>query len=153
MRYEVKNYEAYIKAIPKERVEPIKTLRKTILNHLPEGFVEDFQYDMIAFVVPLKLYPAGYHVTKGMPLPFISIASQKHTINLYHSGIYGNKQVHDWFVSTYQKICHHKPNMGKSCIRFKDINQDVLTVVGELAEKMTVKAVIDMYESRKKGNA
>lgn len=79
--------DEYILELPLERQEPMQKLRNTITNHLPKGFVETMQYGMVSYVVPHSLYPAGYHCKTADPLPFLSFASQKNSINLYHMGI------------------------------------------------------------------
>jgi len=148
MRYDVETIDQYLKVIPKDRLKSINQLRKIIKKHLPKGFEEVLQYQMISYVIPLKTYPKGYHVTPNTPLSFISIASQKHTINLYHSGIYANEELYDWFNQTYISYFGKKPNMGKSCIRFKEINEKTLSLIALLCEKMTVNDMIDLYENK-----
>jgi hypothetical protein len=151
MNYEVTSIKEYMEAIPEERKESVEQLRETIKKNLPKGFDEVFQYQMISYVVPLSTYPKGYHVEKNTPLAFLSLASQKRTINLYHSGVYAKKELHDWFVDEYQRLFSKKPNMGKSCIRFQKVNEDVLTLVGDLVSKMSVSEYIKLYEdSRRK---
>ena len=103
---------------------------------------------MIGFVVPHKLYPAGYHVDPKLPLPFIHIASQKNFIAVYHSGIYADNEIHEWFVGEYPKHCKTKLDMGKSCIRFKKTDKIPFELIGELATKLTPKQWINIYEKR-----
>ena len=67
----------------------------------------------------------------------MNIASQKNSINLYHMGIYANKELLDWFVGEYPTHCKTKLDMGKSCIRFKKMDQIPYDLIGELASKMT----------------
>lgn len=148
MRYDAKTIKEYLEMIPYERREPIQKLRSALQSHLPVGFSEELQYGMIAFVVPLTTYPKGYHAKKNTPLPFISIASQKHTINLYHGGIYNDSKLKMWFVKRYQTLFGRKPNMGQSCIRFKTVDDLTIQLVEELASKMTVEDVINFYENR-----
>jgi len=148
MTYDVETVKDYLEAIPDERVEPINRLRQAIKNHLPDGFEETIEYGMIAYVVPLKRYPKGYHAKKNTPLPFISLASQKKTINLYHHGLYARQDLHDWFMSEYLSLFQRKPDMGKSCIRFKNVDARVIKLVSELAKKMTVEDVIQVYENK-----
>jgi hypothetical protein len=105
---------------------------------------------MPSFVVPKSLYPAGYHCTPSEPLPFISIASQKNFIALYHMGIYAQPQLHDWFVSEYPNHCKSKLDMGKSCIRFKKPQEIPYNLLAELFTKMSPQAWIDLYESNLK---
>ncbi|WP_378180623.1 DUF1801 domain-containing protein [Aquimarina sp. SS2-1] len=147
MQYKATTPDEYIEAIPEDRKEVMQNLRKTILNNLPEGYSEQITYGMIGYVVPHEIYPDGYHCDPKLPLPFMSIASQKNFIALYHSGIYANKELMDWFVCEYPKYVKTKLDMGKSCIRFKKIDQIPLKLIGELVTKLSVEAWIDMYET------
>ena len=146
MQYEASSPEDYIHQAPEERQVALKKLRKTITDHLPKGFQEVISYGMIGYVVPHTLYPDGYHCDPKTPLPFMSFASQKNSINLYHMGIYAKPEIHDWFVSEYPKHCKRKLVMGKSCIRCKKIEEIPFDLIGELCTKLTVDAWIDIYE-------
>ena len=150
MHYEATNVNDYINQIPEERKPAIEQLRNAISKNLPKGFEEGIQYGMIGYYVPHSLYPDGYHCAPNEPLPFMSFASQKHTINIYHMGMYAKKELLDWFVTEYPKHCNRKLDMGKSCIRFKKIEDIPYTLIGELATKMTVNQWITIYESRLK---
>ena len=136
----------YLKELPSERLDAFNTLRDTILKHIPKGFEECMNYGMIGYVVPHKLYPAGYHCDPKLPLPFVSIASQKNFIALYHMGIYANPELLNWFVAEYPKHCKTKLDMGKSCIRFKKPDDIPFKLIGELMKKITVKDWIELYE-------
>jgi len=103
---------------------------------------------MIGFVVPLSLYPNGYHVKKDTPLPFINIANQKNFIALYHMGLYANPLLMDWFVQEYPKHNKRKLDMGKSCIRFKKPEEIPFELITELVRKMNCKDWISCYESQ-----
>jgi len=59
---------------------------------------------MPGYVIPHSLYPPGYHCNPSDPLPFLSIASQKNSINLYHMGLYSDEKLLKWFLSEYAKI-------------------------------------------------
>ena len=141
-----KTPEDYIHELPAERAEHFNKLRETILKHLPKGFEECISYGMIGYVVPHKLYPPGYHCDPKVPLPFVSIASQKNFIALYHMGIYANPELLNWFVAEYPKHCKTKLDMGKSCIRFKKPDDIPYKLIGELLKKMSVKEWIALYE-------
>ncbi|MBO6585752.1 MAG: DUF1801 domain-containing protein [Gracilimonas sp.] len=138
--------EEYIQKIPEERKEPIKKLRSVISKNLPEGFKEQMSYGMIGYVVPHSLYPNGYHVAPELPLPFINIASQKNHIAVYHSGIYADDELMNWFKGEYPKHVKTKLDMGKSCIRFRNPDHIPYELIGELAGKMTPKEWIELYE-------
>ena len=147
MTYEANSPEEYIAQIPQERQQVFQKLAKTIADNLPTGFEEGMLYKMIGFYVPLTTYPDGYHCQPNTPLPFINIASQKNSINLYHSGIYAKKELLDWFVSEYPKHCKRKLDMGKSCIRFKKIEEIPFDLIAELCTKMDVQEWIAIYEN------
>ena len=147
MTSDAKTPEEYINALPSERKEAIAKLRNTILKNLPKGFSETMGYGMIGYVVPHSLYPAGYHCDPKLPLPFMSIASQKNFVAVYHMGIYANKALFDWFVNEYPNHAKRKLDMGKSCIRFKKIEEIPYDLIGTLAGKMTSQQWIDIYES------
>lgn len=150
MQYKATSVDDYIDQIPEERKEPVKKLRKTILENLPKGFEEGISYGMIGYYVPHSKYPDGYHCDPKLPLPFMSFASQKNSINLYHSGIYAKKELLDWFVTKYPKHCKQKLDMGKSCVRFKKIEDIPFGLIGELVKKMTADEWIDIYEKNVK---
>jgi len=147
MKIEAKNPTAYISKLPKERQAAFKTLRSTLLKNIPKGFKEVMSYGMIGYVVSLELYPNGYHCNPNLPLPFINIASQKNYIALYHMGMYANPNILDWFTLEYPKHCKYKLDIGKSCVRFKKMEDIPFQLIAELAQKMTVKQWIATYEN------
>jgi hypothetical protein len=142
--------EQYIENLPDERKAAIQMIREAIKTNLPAGFVETIGYGMLAYVVPHSLYPKGYHCDPKLPLPFMNLASQKNFIALYHMGIYADKTLFDWFQAEYPKHCKTKLDMGKSCIRFKKIDDIPYALIGELAGKMTVEAWIAKFEENLK---
>ncbi|WP_417290706.1 DUF1801 domain-containing protein [Corallibacter sp.] len=150
MQYKASSPEDYISQVPEERQDVLKTLRKTIKANLPKGFEEGIQYGMIGYYVPHSKYPDGYHCTPEEPLPFMSFASQKNSINLYHSGIYAVPEIHDWFVNEYPKYSKYKLDMGKSCVRFKRISDIPMELIAELCTKLTPDQWIDIYETNLK---
>ncbi|TNE34228.1 DUF1801 domain-containing protein [bacterium] len=151
MRIEANNPKDYISKLPEERKAAMTKLREVILENIPKGFEETMSYGMVGYVVPHSIYPDGYHCTPELPLPFISIASQKNFVALYHMGIYADKELHDWFVAEYPKYVKTKLDMGKSCIRFKKMETIPFDLISELCTKMTVKQWIELYENNLKG--
>jgi len=148
MQYEASSPEDYINQVPEERQQGLKKLRITILENLPIGFEEGIQYGMIGYYVPHGIYPDGYHCKPSEPLPFMSFASQKNSINIYHSGLYALPDLYEWFVSEFPKHSTCKLDMGKSCIRFKKVQDIPFKLIGELASKLTVKEWITVYENQ-----
>ncbi|MCZ8155873.1 MAG: DUF1801 domain-containing protein [Leptospira sp.] len=140
----------YINSLPEDRKVVMTQLRKMVQSNLPKGFAEVMSYGMLGYVVPHKLYPSGYHVNPKDPLPFLAIASQKNFIAIYHMGIYSDSKLLEWFTKEFPKHSSTKLDMGKSCIRFKKIDQIPLKLIGELVKKMTVKDWISLYEGQLK---
>ena len=147
MRYEANSPEDYISQLPEERKGPMTQLHNLIKDNMPEGLESGMGYGMPAYFVPKSIYPPGYHCKPFPPLPFINIASQKNFIALYHSGLYAKKELHDWFVAEYPKHAKYKLDMGKSCIRFKKMEDIPYDLIKELLGKMTVEEWITIYES------
>ena len=139
---------AYMKSLPDDRRNAMKTLRQVIKDNLPKGFKEVISYKMPGWVVPHSLYKLGYHCDPTLPLPFMSIASQKSHIAVYHMGIYADPKLLKWFTTNYAKSCTTKLDMGKSCIRFKKPETIPFELFGELATKMTPEAWIAAYEKQ-----
>ena len=150
MTIEAKTPDEYLEKLPKERKEVISKLRETVKNNLPRGFEECINYKMLGYVVPHSIYPNGYHCDPKLPLPFINIASQKNFVALYHMGIYANPELLDWFVVEYPKHVSTKLDMGKSCIRFKNINTIPYELIAALCQKMTPQEWVALYEKNTK---
>ena len=140
--------EAYLAELTEERQPIISKLRQVILDNLPEGFHEQMNYGMLGYVVPHSIYPEGYHCDTNLPLPFMSLASQKAHIGFYHMGIYANPELLEWFMSEYEKTdIKVKLNMGKSCVRFKKEAHIPYDLIGRLVAKVTPEQWIETYET------
>ena len=140
----------YIAALTEERQKAMKKLRKVLKQNLPKGFKETITYGMPGYVVPHSKYPDGYHCDPKLPVPFISMASQKNFIALYHMGLYANPKLLAWFKAQWPKHVSTKLDMGKSCIRFKKVEQIPYDLIAELAAKITVDDWIKLYDKNVK---
>lgn len=147
MKVTYKTPEDYISNLDEDRKISFSKLRNVILENLPNGFEEKIQYDMISYVVPKSIYPKGYHVNPEDDLAFLSIASQKNHIALYHMGIYMDEDLNDWFKSNYKIHVKTKLDMGKSCIRFKNTKNIPYNLIGELVSKMSLEEFVNLYEN------
>ena len=150
MKVKTSTIEEYLENIPIERKAVMQKLIDIINLNLPKGFAEQLNYGMPAWVVPHSLYPDGYHCTPELPLPFLSVASQKHFIALYHMGIYVDPELLEWFVSEFPKHAKKKLDMGKSCIRFKKMDDLPFDLIAELCSKMNPNNWIKLYEKHLK---
>lgn len=145
-----KTVEEILLNISADRAKAFQQLYEVIIQNLPEGFEAAISYGGLGYVVPHKIYPAGYHCKPSEPLPFAGIASQKNSINLYHMGIYSSAELLKWFAEEFPKHSKQKLDMGKSCIRFKKPDEIPFTLIGELMKKMSVKEWIHIYETNLK---
>ena len=146
MQYKAQSPEEYIDQLPEVRQPVISKIRNIINKKIPKGFNEQMSYGMLGWVVPHSLYPDGYHCDPKLPLPFMNLASQKNFVALYHSGIYAEPELYDWWVSEYPKHCKRKLDMGKSCVRFKSMYDIPYALIEELCTKMSSEDWIALYE-------
>lgn len=142
--------QEYLSALPAERKEAMTRLRDMVAQNLPEGFTESISNGLLSFGVPKSRYPAGYHANPEQPLPFVSLASQKNFIALYHMGLYGMPELLRWFQQEYPKHSSAKLDMGKSCVRFKKPEEIPYQLIGELMKKVSPEEWISCYESNVK---
>lgn len=136
----------YLAELPEERRAVVAALREAILPHLDDGFEEVMQYGMIGYVVPHRLYPAGYHCDPRQPLPFAGLASQKRHFSLYLMCLYGDNPETERFREAWTAT-GRKLDMGKCCVRFKKLTDVPLDVVADVFRHMTADRWIDLYEA------
>ncbi len=149
MQSKAKTAVEYLNSLPKDRRIALETVRNVIFKNLPEGYEEVMQYGMIAYIVPLSLYPMGYLGNKDVPLTYVGLASQKNHMALYLTNIYGDKTSESWFKRIYE-ASGKKMDIGKSCVRFRKLEDLPLDVIGRAVAKTAVKAFIKIYESSRK---
>ncbi|HEX9746255.1 MAG TPA: DUF1801 domain-containing protein [bacterium] len=145
MKYDVETVKEYLEALPDDRRKQIEKVRSVIKKNMPKGYEETFAYGMIGWVVPLKLYPQGYLRDPNTPLPYVSVANQKNHMAVYLMSIYGIPEMTKWFTEEYKKT-GKKMDMGKSCVRFRKIEDLPLDLIGEAVSRMSVKDTIEMYD-------
>jgi uncharacterized protein YdhG (YjbR/CyaY superfamily) len=139
----------YLKELPEDRRSAISKVRAVIRKNLPKGYAEQMCYGMIGYVVPHKLYPAGYHCDPKQPLMYASLASQKNHMSFYSMALYMNAESERWIREQFQAR-GKKLDMGKSCIRFKKLEDLPLDVIGESIAKVPVAGYIKFYEDARK---
>ncbi|MEX1009224.1 MAG: DUF1801 domain-containing protein [Acidimicrobiia bacterium] len=134
--------EAYLAELPEDRRATIEALRAVILEHLPEGFTEGMQQGMIGYYIPLERYPDTYN---GQPLAIAALANQKRFMSLYLMGIYANEDDAWWFRERWT-LSGKRLDMGKSCVRFRKLDDVPLDVVGAAIARTSADAFIADYE-------
>lgn len=146
MNHEANTIEEYLDRIPADRKHAVSKLIELMRTQMPPGFQETISYKMPSFVVPHSLYAAGYHCDKSQPLPFVSLASQKNFIALYHMGLYADPTLMTWFLDEWPRHSANKPDMGKSCIRFKNPEKIPYELLAALLAKVSPQQWIETYE-------
>ena len=146
MQSKAKTVNQYLTALPADRREVLKAVRAVVLKNLPKGYVERMQYGAIGYFVPHSIYPPGYHCDPKQPLPFAGLASQKNHMAIYLMCIYSDPKHEAWFRAAWAKT-GKKMDMGKSCVRFKKLDDVALDVIGQAIRRVPVKKFIAFYES------
>jgi uncharacterized protein YdhG (YjbR/CyaY superfamily) len=144
MKTKIITVDEYINELPEDRKEAMTKLRNLCVKNLKKT-EEMMAYGMIGYVVPLSIFPAGYHCTPGQALPFIMIASMKNAISFHHMGMYAHKPTLDWFVEEYPKHSKAKLDMGKACIRFKKMEDIPFKLIEELLKKVSAADWLEWY--------
>ena len=134
MKSNASTVEKYLKELPDDRKEAISIVRKTILNNLPEGYDEVINWGHITYEVPLDICPDTYN---GKPL----MASQKNYMSVYLMGCYMDPDVQNKFGKVYA-ASGKRFDAGKSCIRFKKVDDLPLDILGETIASMDVETFI-----------
>lgn len=152
MQSKATTVEEYLASLPPDRRATIEALRNVILKNLDAGYEEGMSYGMIGYYVPHRIYPPGYHANPSAPLPFAGIASQKNYISLYLMGLYcgcvegtQDTELVRWFKDAWASS-GKKLNMGKSCIRFKKLEDVPLEVLGEAIRRVPAKTYVEVYK-------
>ncbi len=138
-----KTVDEYLSKLDTGRRDAIETVRRQVIESLPEGYEEVMQHGMICWVVPLERFPKTYN---GRPMMYAALASQKNYMSLHLMSVYGNEAIERWFTERYE-ASGKKLDMGKSCVRFKKLDDLPLDLVGEAIAKTSVSAFIDIYNA------
>lgn len=149
MQSKAKTVSEYLKELPPDRREALEVVRKIISKNLPKGYEEIMQYGMIGYVIPLRLYPSGYLNNPQCPITYAGLASQKNYMSLYLTNVYGHKETEAWFKKEY-KASGKKLDMGKSCVRFKKLDDLPLQLIGKAIARTPVEKYIAIYEKSRK---
>ena len=141
----MQDVEEYLASLPEDRREAITAIREVILKNLPKGYEEGIQWGMPSYFVPLSEYPSGYNCQPDQPLPFVGFASQKNHMAFYGFCIYMDDALKDRFIEDWKKT-GKKLDMGKSCMRFKKLEDVPLKVIGDAVKRVPMKKYIKQYE-------
>ncbi len=143
VRSDARTVEEYLAELPADRREALSVVRETILERLPEGYVEGMAFGMIGYAIPLERYPKTHN---KQPLPIAALASQKRYMVVYLNGVYGTSEEAEWFKAQFD-AAGKKLDMGKSCVYFRKLDDLPLEVIGEEIARWPVERYIALYES------
>jgi hypothetical protein len=146
MQSKATTVEAYLAELPPDRRAAIGAVRRVILKNLDKDFQEGMAYGMIGYCVPHRLYPAGYHCDPKQGLPFAALASQKNHMALYLMSVYGSPEHERAFKEAWAKT-GKTLDMGKSCIRFRRVEDLALDVIGDAIRRVKASGYIKAYEA------
>ena len=135
----------YLKELPAERRAVVSAVRRVIRRHMPTGYREGMNYGMITWFIPLSVFPDTYN---KQPLMYVGLAAQKNNYAVYLQGVYGDPGLEKWWTAAY-KATGKKLDMGKSCVRFKSLEQLPLEVLGECIARVPVAAYLARYAAVK----
>ena len=144
MKSHATTVEDYLAELPDDRREAIEDVRAVILANLPEGFVESMNWGMIAYEVPLDVFPETYN---GQPLMYAALASQKRHMAVYLSAIYADPELDEWFRESYEAT-GKKMDIGKSCVRFRSMDNLPLELIGDAVGKVSLDEFVELYGRR-----
>ena len=145
MQSSAKTVQEYLQELPADRRAAINAVRGVIFANLPKGYEECMSYGMIGYVVPHSIYPKGYQCNPKLPLPFVNLASQKNHMALYLLCCYGDPKLKAWLEKAW-KDAGKKFDMGGGCLRFKNLEDVPLEVIGQLVVSLPVDVYIRRIE-------
>ena len=146
MHSKANSVEQYLNEFPEDRKESLSKVRETIIENLPTGYDEVMNWGMITYEVPLEIFPDTYN---GKPLMYAALASQKNHMSVYLTGCYMSPDIRKKFENAY-KQSGKKFDAGKSCIRFKKVEDLPLELIGKTIGLMSVEQFIKNYLSTRK---
>ncbi len=141
MRSDAATVEEYLERLPEDRREAVSMVRSAILERLPEGYAEEMRWGMISYEVPLAVQPNTYN---GKPLMYAALASQKRHMAVYLSGVYADPDARQDFEEAYHAT-GKRMDMGKSCVRFRRLDDLPLDVIGDAIARYSMAAFVDLY--------
>ena len=147
MQSKAKSVEDYLSELDDTRRESISTVRNVVLENLPDGYEEMMLFGMITYAVPISTFPDTYN---KQPLMYAALASQKRHMALYLTNVYGDGSLEAWFRKRY-KATGKRLDMGKSCVRFRKLDDLPLDLVGETIAKTPIDEFLEIYRASRTG--
>lgn len=134
--------EDYLKQLPPDRQEVMRAMRVFILEHLPAGYVKTISWGLLSYEIPLEVFPKTYN---RKPLNYIGLAAQKHFNSLYLMNIHQDSIQLETLLNAYKEMCL-KPDMGKSCLHFRKLDDLPLKAIGKIIASTPPELFIAIYQ-------
>ena len=147
MQSDATTVDDYLAELEPDRKASVAAVRDVILENLPDGYEEVMQYGMISYIVPTSVLAETYN---GQPLMYAALASQKRYMSLYLTNVYDDEGSAEWFRQRYA-ASGKKLNMGKSCVRFRKLEDLPLDVVGEAIALTPLNEFLEIYRASRVG--
>ncbi|MFN0097182.1 MAG: DUF1801 domain-containing protein [Gemmatimonadaceae bacterium] len=144
MQSKAKTVADYLKELPAERRAAVETIRRTVKASVSPEIEEVMQYGMISYVIPHSVFPEGYHCSPDQPVPYAAVASQKQHLSIYLMPPYIMTEIGTWIRDEYKRK-GRKLDMGKSCIRVKDVAELDLDVLAGAIKRASARAYLTAY--------
>jgi Domain of unknown function (DU1801) len=141
VRSDAPTVEAYLAELPDDRRPVLEAVRTVVLEHLPDGLEEVVQYGMLSYVVPRERFGSTYN---GQPLAGVSLANQKRYLSIYLMGVYGDESAEAWLRERWPT--GKRLDMGKSCLRFRRLEDLDLGLIGDVIARTSVDDLIAAHE-------
>ena len=135
--------EQYLAELPPERRAVVSKMRDLVKRNLPNGYTETMNWGMISYEIPLTRYP---HTYNGQPLSYVALAAQKNYYALYLTSAYPGSEQGKELAEAFNRA-GKKLDMGKSCLRFKTLDDLPLDAVGRFVASTPPDKWIAQYEA------
>lgn len=135
--------DEYVASLPEDRAAAVQAVREVINANLPAGYREGMAFGMIGWYVPLERFGDTYN---GQPLGLAALASQKNHLSLYLNNVYGDRETEAWFRQRWARS-GKKLDMGKSCVRFRQLEDLPLEVIGEAIARTDLDGFVERYQA------
>ena len=138
--------QEYLDSLPADRRAVVAAVREVVLRHLPAGYQEAMNWGMISCEISLEVYPRTYN---GRPLSYAALAAQKNHFALYLMAVYGDPAQEARLREGFERA-GKKLDMGKSCVRFRRLEDLPLDLIGEVIAGTPPAELIATYEKSRR---
>jgi hypothetical protein len=140
-----KTVAEYLAGMTPEKRAVITAARKLVRANIPKGYAEFMSWGVINWGIPLSEFSNTYN---GHPLCYIALGAQANHNALYLMGCYGDARQTAFLKEEFKKA-GKKFDMGKSCLRFKTLDDLELKSLGKVIGMVSPQQFLDQYKKVK----